>query len=652
MLPPQTLDGSARAADDEKVSRSRWDWIEQNVRGGLDASALGKLFKNRADSMSTAALLVREGIQNSFDASRPYRTSGVPFRMRFRFAEYSGARKKEIASAFGLDELKSRLDSTNWPESTPPVDGTSLRKTTDPLTVLYLEDFGAHGLRGPLEWQSGSDLFNAIYMVGTSNKRPDAGGSFGFGKSAIFGSGELRVAYAYSCFAPGYEEPMEDGSESKPRTDGASRRAVGFLYWRSHKSGKIGFDGRAELAESPEIPFADARADEAADSWGVERRDPKDPKQHGTTFAIPFPRVAALDLVEAIEKFWWPAILDDSIGLEVEVVDADGTVHRPDPRSRADLSPFLVAFDVAQHGVHANPDPSAPIPSSADKAEAETLGPWRKETGARTGAISPGPLGVVLPSASQISEDFNSPIVARMRSTRMVIDYWRLDGRSKIPLPLRAVYIASSAEDTLLRKTEDAGHAGWAESGEPPKQPYELAAAVSRGIKEALREVCEIAKPKVESKSFEARMIGQLLALPGKGQGERKAKAPAVQVLDLKAERGPITSSQKYTINGSFSLRAVAEQSKQPETQVKVELVAKYSSEAIESDSLPYILSAPDFKTDPGENGARLVRMKRSASVKFEFSVPNLDGNQLYGVKIAPRITLIKTGEVANDLVD
>ena len=51
--------------------------------------------------MSTAALLVREGIQNSFDASRPYRTSGVPFRMRFRFAEYSGARKKEIASAFG-----------------------------------------------------------------------------------------------------------------------------------------------------------------------------------------------------------------------------------------------------------------------------------------------------------------------------------------------------------------------------------------------------------------------------------------------------------------------------------------------------------------------------------------------------------------------
>ena len=634
------------------MSNKRWDWIEQSGRGGLDASALSKLFKNRADTMSPAVLLVREGIQNSFDASRKYRESSVPFRVRFRFAEYSGKRQREIAEAFGLNELQMRLEGTQWPESTFPVDAKGLQESTGPLRVLYVEDFGAHGLRGPLGWQSGSDLFNAIYMVGTSNKRPDAGGSFGFGKSAIFGAGDLRTVYAYSCFAPKYEEPLEDGVNEKPRVDQATRRAVGFLYWKAHKIGRSGYDGRAELAESPEQPFEDLRADEVAMSWGVNPRNPQVEPEHGTTFAIPLPRVAAAELVRAIETYWWPAMIDESILLDVTVEDEKGTIHQPKPESRSDLAPYLEAFRVAQNGAGIKVDPNAPVLSSSEKARQEVLGPWRAETGARPTAATPGEFGVVLPPSSSVGEDPNTPIVARMRSTRMIIDYWKLDGRSKISLPLRATYIASSSEDRLLRKTEDAGHAGWAEIGEPPIAPYELAAAVSRGIKEALREICDIAQPKIESKNLEARRIGQLLALPGRGQAEGGHKAAKIIVKELEAERGEVTSAGRYSISGSFTLQAVAEQAKQLSTLVKVEIIAKYASDSTETEELPYILSAVGAKAEPTDGGAKSITLKNSIPAKFEFSVPALPGDLPYGVKIAPRVTIIKTGEVTDDFVD
>ena len=78
------------------MTASKWDWIQQSPRGGIDASALSKLFRNRSDNMGPDDLLAREAIQNSADASKDYRKQGVPFRLRFKFVEYQGKDAEKI----------------------------------------------------------------------------------------------------------------------------------------------------------------------------------------------------------------------------------------------------------------------------------------------------------------------------------------------------------------------------------------------------------------------------------------------------------------------------------------------------------------------------------------------------------------------------
>jgi hypothetical protein len=624
------------------MTSTRWDWIRQNPRGGIDASALSKLFRNRSDNMGPEDLLAREAIQNSADASKEYRNKGIPFAMRFRFVEYSGDDAKAHSAAFGLEELRERLNGTAWPEATRPVQAPCLEKSETVLRVLYIEDYGAHGLRGPLGWSSYSDLFNAIYMVGASNKRPDAGGSFGFGKSAIFNAGELRSVYAYSCFKKGYvvEVPGQDSL-----ADECSRRAVGFLYWRAHRDGAIDYDGRAELAQSPELPFEDERADQIAHGWGISRRDTENPAEHGTTFAVVAPRVTPEALLSAIELYWWPAIVDSDMALDVEIIKADGSVLRPDVKSRADLNSYIKAFEVARVGTSRQEDPDELIKTAAEEAELNSQGPWQVPTGKRPGGIQPGQFGVVLPAAAESGEVDPYPRVARIRSTRMVIDYWRLE-RARINLPLRATYVASSEEDPLLRKTEDAGHAGWAERGDPPPEPYELAAGISKGIREALRDVSEAAMPKTDDKELEANELAAMLKLPGRDRSGLPEKVPPkLQIAKLKAARSAESTGSTYRIIGSFTVQAVAEQAYNQTTRVEIGLSARYASESVDPETLPFILSVPEnVKALVNRDGSIELTLKRGVPCEVGYEIPRLLVSRSYGVKIQPtaRLAMIK----------
>ena len=623
------------------MTTSKWDWIQQSPRGGIDASALSKLFRNRSDNMGPDDLLAREAIQNSADASKDYRKQSVPFRLRFKFVEYQGKEAEKHAEAFGLGELQGRLDSTTWPESIRPVEAPSLASVKQSLKVLYIEDFGAHGLRGPLDWSSNSDLFNAIYMVGASNKRPDAGGSFGFGKSAVFNAGELRAVYAYSCFEKGHTVKISD---QETLTDAASRRAVGFLYWRAHKDGRLDFDGRAEYADrATKLPFEDERADEMAESWGIDLRNSAQPEQHGTTFAVVAPRITPEALLKAIELYWWPAIVDKAVGLTVEVVKPNGEVLRPNLEGRADLKTYIHAFSVAQNGVVREVDPNEPIKSSAEEAVLNSHGPWQEDPGQRPTGIEPGNLGVVLPSAAELGESDPSPTVARIRSTRMVIDYWRIDGRARVSLPLRGVYVASSQEDPVLRKTEDAGHAGWAERGDPPPQPYELAASISQGIREALREICEKATPKSEEKELKANKIGQLLALPGKeGPGDDDKTAPKILIKNLTGSRNIDPGKPTYKIGGTFTVQAAAEQAKKPTTRIRIDLTVRYASESVDPETLPSILSAPGATNVVITEGGLELTLKRGLATQITYEVPRLLADRMYGIKVQPTATILK----------
>ena len=620
---------------------SNWRWIQQSENGGIDASALGKLFRNRTDGMGAAELLAREAIQNSADAARDYRKGGTPFKMRFHFKQYTGTDKHTFMKAFASDALAERLTNVKWQEDLTPITLPFEANSSVPLEVLYIEDFGAHGLRGPKHWMSDSDLFNAIYMVGTSNKRPDAGGSFGFGKAAVFNAGAFRSIYAYSCFEPGYK-PKSNLSASV--SDAASRRAVGFLYWKSHVHEGQFYDGRAEYADSKtNAPFEDGAADDIAIQWGITPRNPQDKEEHGTSFAVVAPRVSPEDLLKAVELYWWPAIIDRTFGLDVEILTADGRRLIPDVAHRKDLKTYIDTFSIALNGLQTSLTDETGVLSTEEAQRLRAQGPWRPDTGSRPQGITPGNLGVIMPAESELAEDY-TPVIARIRSTRMVIDYQRLDGRSRISLPLRSTYVASEAEDPLLRKTEDAGHAGWAERGDPPNGPYELAASISAGIREALRDICAIATPKSEDREIKAAMIGKLLALPGRGAStDSDHDAPRFLIKNLRGERTINSSDQSARIIGTFTVQAAAQQAKRPTSKIHIELNAKYSSESDDPERLPYILSAArTSNASPRPDGAIEMTLKRGEQAHLEYSIPGLQSSRTYGVTVEPVVTIIE----------
>src|SRR5207253_177411 len=55
------------------------------------------------------------------------------------------------------------------------------------------------------------------------------------------------------------------------------------------------------------------------------------------------PTITASDLREAVERFWWPAILEEFF--TVDIYDWDKTQLVPSPRRNPDLTAFIHAYD-------------------------------------------------------------------------------------------------------------------------------------------------------------------------------------------------------------------------------------------------------------------------------------------------------------------
>ena len=103
--------------------RAKWQW-ERIVPSRNSASGdFSKMFKNESVKAPgvfaegapapEAALLVREVIQNSWDAALESRKSSsadgiTPFEVRFRFVSESGDRRDALVEYLGLRELADR----------------------------------------------------------------------------------------------------------------------------------------------------------------------------------------------------------------------------------------------------------------------------------------------------------------------------------------------------------------------------------------------------------------------------------------------------------------------------------------------------------------------------------------------------------------
>lgn len=458
----------------EDLEAPKWAWEAENPNYSGGAGDVAALF--RAEGVETpgvleigaptaeASLFSREAIQNSWDAAREWeracKKSGVkppPFWIEFRFLEYRGSDKRKLVFALGLDEHSRQIGAAKTAEgSTRNLGLASVETLNDlhngdrPLRILMMTEHGGLGMPG--SWRTGdSRMLSALVRVGYTQKTEGAGGSYGYGKAGLIAASAVRTVVTYSAFAEDKSDP------------GVTRRLLGVTYWKNHSIGSAKFTGWARLGKEiwttdddggrhrSASPFENDEADAAASEFGIAVRNPSLPTDTGTTFMIIDPTVNASDLCSAIQRYWWPAMLNTTSGLRTKIINFDGSEVIPSvPKHDPHLQPFVRGYELASR---------AQDTKSKEEARIE-LGSYAPQGDSN---YTLGDLGLVantqgwsFPDDSEVN---HCTIVALIRGPRMVVSYHTFKG---LGIPhIRGTFIAHDSVDDLLRQTEDKAHTKW-----------------------------------------------------------------------------------------------------------------------------------------------------------------------------------------------
>ncbi len=478
----------------------RWLWEETDPNHAGAAGDLAKLFRNdpvkepglfaEGAPPRAATVLAREVIQNAWDSAlerrESSRTSGPPeFEIRFRYRSAVRDEKQRLFRLLSLAELKRRADNVGDRSAlglSGPHHCFDDTNSATPLTQLLVEETGTTGMYGP--WRGAqSKLYLALLSVGFTPKNQGQGGSYGYGKAGLIAGSKIRTVIAYTCFGERLDDP------------GVTRRLLGMTYWGQHSLGASDFTGFARFGAahgSSARPFENEQADEVAELFGFDRRDPADPNAWGTSLLLVEPAVNQYDLEKAICRSWWPALDQDNhdVNFHVEIEGADGRVRIPRPKSDPALASFHEAYEIASQ-IQAAPEarrkrytlhgsPGKPGPDSIPDG---ILG------------LAADPDGWTFARNTRGEEGVNHrSLVALMRKPRMVVEY--LEVGQSAPF-VRGVFVADDSTNDTLRQTEPKGHDAWQTEpdGEGPVHAFALAASITRRVKQKVNAFRKELKP-------------------------------------------------------------------------------------------------------------------------------------------------------------
>jgi hypothetical protein len=609
-------------------TQASWEWLEKNPLGDLDGSTLTKMFRN--GNLSPTACLAREAVQNSSDAATRFKQDhpgeNLNLRVVFRFVELIGPQKSEMVDNLGLHELKKRTEVAKDFREQPVGPSTSLDHLEDPnspLTLLYVEDYSTHGLFGHPVLTSDSIMYRAMLAVGDSAKSKGAGGSYGFGKSALVGVSKVKSIVAHTAFEPVLGDPS--------RT-----RLLGVTWWPSHKFGAANYGGRAifagvRTAEKPINPFEDQEADELAKRLGFQPRSVDNLNQLGTSFMLVDPLVDPKQLVDELAIWWWPALEDHMFDLEV--VLPDGTVLLPRPATLPAVKQFFTAYRIAKKEQE---------PQDINKEQlASSI--WRNTNGA--GGAELGGLGLVVEDDAVTMDGEatdGTAIVALMRDPRMIVRYQHYKQR----IPLRGVFVASSQSNDLLRQTEPSDHDAWSTdaSTDVDKKATLTAAAVADKIR---RSVSKMAKDVVPPPPRTPRALSHFAKLMsgfvGGQRGPAKSRPKGSEPIELQFPQGvtlKAVGEEEVVVSSVFSVR-IADIAPQSECQVTVKCELHVTEDENPNGGLLPVRIAPEGNehgfTEEGDGVWSGILTKIA---KVRFSATSDPYSNLWTTTLQPTVTV------------
>lgn len=628
---------------------AKWHWEKIDPSRNSASGDFSKMFKNESVKAPgvfsvgapapDAALLVREVIQNSWDAALESRKNSsedgiTPFEIRFRFVVKSGDRRNALVEYLGLRELADRAATVDNRDS------LGLRETDclvnlgdDELRLLEITEQAAGGMYGPWNGDD-SKLYLALCAIGITGDEPGRGGSYGYGKAGLIRGSAIRSVIAYTCFRERSDDP------------GVTRRLLGMTYWDRHKSNGVSYTGSARFGGSAAsgdiVPLSNEDADEAAVQLGMAIRDPAIPADLGTTILVVDPTVEAPDLVAATERYWWPALQEPSLHFDVTVVDEAGEVHYPRPMSNASLRSFISAYEVA----------TTPQDNRRPNVRRRVL---RQSGGYRT----PGTLGMVAETPGWSYPEYSEgdtaiehrSLIALVRKPRMVVEYY--DAGRTAPY-VRGAFVADDSINEPLRMTEPKGHDAWQTTcavGDIRDDYVTLAARVLSRIRRHVNRFHQELKPRPKP-ADELRLpeFDRIMRTILKGGGHGRPPPPVVK--------------RPFSIHPGGQLEVEADGGLCLSGTARIEFSEHHSAEAVEGDeievSIRYRFMEEDrvggyaeieiepprgFTSVPGRTDTYRGRLKNGVAAEFRYLSEDYDPS--WSGRLSVNAELIPTGDGA-----
>jgi len=333
-------------------------------------------------------------------------------------------------------------------------------------------------------------------------------------------------------------------------TEGASARLFVASFFRDHKVGDSSYTGRAwfgAVGEDGEPwPFIDEDADAMAQELGIPVRSSD---TTGTSVLILGNNYDLNDIRGGIEDFWWPRILEEN--LEVHLMDGGKEVAPPNVRQRADLRPYIHAYEMAVGRAQPRGDRErcTDMKTLPFQGKEVKLGKWA--------AVQIEEVLEQSPDEEDDGEDIIANAICLMRKPRMVVEYM---APSHNTVPIAAVYVADEAIDNALRFSEPPPHHKWDYKSDRLKNIADGANLVY-GLLRRLRYQVTLfqntlipipPRPSLEPLNILGRMLADLL---GGTKPSRPGPIPRhPDPFEINVEQSRHISSTGTRIHGAFKL--------------------------------------------------------------------------------------------------
>jgi hypothetical protein len=562
--------------------------------------------------MHPAGVLAREAIQNSVDAKHENEEKVT---VRFIAKELTGISKRDFVAASGLVEIFPRYGNLKLKE---PNSLQLLEEDAAALPLIYIEDYQTTGLEGDPH-DPDSKFYRLLLSLGDGGKEHEehgTGGSYGYGKGVYSSSSRIQTIFAYTRAQYG---------------DAETTRLFGCGYYRKHKVAKGQFTGRSwfglanDLGEGA-LQIVDPLVDEAADNLAAKLGfHVRSCGELGTTILILDASVELSDVLEGVEDWWWPRLLERK--LDVEIIHADGSVGHPRPRKREHLRPFLEAYDIAVGRAPAQP---------------------KVELFKRFQRYEDIPIGTagfkVLDRAEDGSyavEDSRLNAVCLIRSPLMVVTYWQVS-QTQVPAIVGA-YVAAHEIDDVLRAAEPPAHNLW----DPAAPRLHDTSGLHRGIVErVLRSVRSTLKqfqtsaaplppPKPKRLSILERTLASFFT-PSKG-GPPPGPEGASTPISLSYESDPHVAPAgegKLNLSATFSVRPKPDYVGEP-LRLKVRATCPIIEDGQAGDRLPMVVHT-STGSHAGPDGWHEIELAAGEVIRFHCETEPYD--RAWTVRFVPEV--------------